>query len=464
MRRTRIIATIGPASVDTTTLTALIEAGVDVTRLNASHSDKKALADMLAQVRYCAERVGRPVAAMLDLPGPKLRVGDVCSGALLEKGAAFDIVAEDEQGDSKSASVPYDDLWRDVAAGDTVLLDDGCIVLEVQRSSPGLVETVVKAGGRLRPHKGVNVPSVRLSLPSVTAEDLELAVWAAEAGVDIVAQSFVRSAADVHLLREAMGPDGPWIVAKVEKHEAVDDLDAIIDAADAIMVARGDLGVEVPVEQVPILPRRIVATCRASGRPVIVATQMLESMIHAVSPTRAEASDVAQAIFQGADAVMLSAETAVGEDPVGVVETMARIALAAEAEGPPAPRRDRPRPGDVSEAVSAAVVRLAERLGAAAIITSTRSGSTACAVAAHRPSEPIVAVTSEPETARRLSLVWGVTALVIPGERTVEGTFDKACEAAVGAGLAHPGDIVALTAGVSVGRSGGTDLIRVITV
>jgi len=464
VRRTRIVATVGPASADSATLTALLEAGVDVARLNASHSDREELAAMLAQVRACAARAGRPVAVMLDLPGPKLRVGDVDDDAFLVAGAQFDIVSTPRTGDSSHASVPYDDLWRDVSEGDSVLLDDGCIVLRVVRTGPGRVETVVVSGGPLRPNKGVNLPSVRLSLPSVTAEDLDLAAWAAEAGVDIVAQSFVRSGADVRLLRTVLGPNGPWIVAKIEKHEAVDDIDAIIDAADAVMVARGDLGVEVPVEQVPVLQRRIVATCRAAGRPVIVATQMLESMIHAVSPTRAEASDVAQAIFQGADAVMLSAETAMGEYPVAVVATMARIVLAAEAEGTPAPRRERPRQGDISEAVSAAVVRLAERLGAAAIITATRSGATARAVAAHRPPEPIIAVTSEAETACRLSLVWGVTALVIPAERTAEATFDKALEAAADAGLVHRGDLVALTAGVSVGTSGGTDLIRVITV
>ncbi len=463
MRRTKIVATIGPASIDAPVLDALVEMGLDVARLNASHNDEAALADALAAVRAASERTGRLIGVMVDLPGPKMRIGEMADGVTLEPGAAFDLVTGTCRGDAGRACVTWRGLWRDLSPGDRVLLDDGRIVLETVRADEVSVHTRVIEGGPLLSRKGINVPGVRLSVPSVTDRDLELAAWARDAGVEFVAQSFVRGPADVARVRTVLGSEGPALIAKIEKHEAVAAMDAIVEAADAVMVARGDLGVEMPVEQVPVLQRSIVACARSARKPVIVATQMLESMIHDPAPTRAEASDVATAIFEGADAVMLSAETAVGDYPVGAVCMMARIAVAAEPAFERPPRTGSGRSRDVSGAVSAAVVTLAENLDVAAIVTATRSGATARAVAGLRPHVPVVAVTTELETARRLSLVWGVTPLLVMPSPTLEETFVGAVAATCEAGLARTGDLIALTAGVAVNVSGTTDVIRVVT-
>jgi pyruvate kinase len=297
----------------------------------------------------------------------------------------------------------------------------------------------------------------------VTERDRVIASWARYAGADYVAQSFVRSADDIAEIRSVLGPQGPWLIAKIEKYEAVAALDEIVEAADAVMVARGDLGVEMPVEQVPVLQRRIVEKAQAAGKPVAVATQMLDSMIDRPVPTRAEASDVAGAIFEGADAVMLSAETAVGSYPVEAIEMMARIALAAEPEFEPPPHETVPRSRDVAGAVSAAVVTLAENLDVAAIITATRSGATAMAVAGWRPESTIVAATTEAATARRLALVWGVEPMLVAAQPNVDDTLMGAVSAACDAGFIATGDLVAITAGVAVNVSGGTDLVRVVT-
>ena len=462
MRRTRIIATIGPASDSPGTLDALIAAGLDVARLNASHLDQPGLERTLRAVRDAEARAGVIIGVMLDLPGPKLRVGEVTPGTMLRSGAPFDICADHCTADELHACVTYDGLWRDVSEGDRILIDDGRLVLGVTAVAPGRVSTTVVTGGELRSHKGLNVPGVRLSLEAVTPEDMALAEWGRLAGVDFVAQSFVRSASDIVTLRAVLGQDGPLVVAKVEKHEAVQAIDEIIEAADAVMVARGDLGVEMPVESVPVLQRRIVEACRRVGRPVVVATQMLESMTNAASPTRAEASDVATAIFEGADAVMLSGETAVGDYPVQVVQTMSRIAEAAEAIGASPVAAAEGRSLDVSAAVSAAVVTLAANLDVTAIVTSTRSGATARSVAARRPDVPIVAPTTEICTARQLAIVWGVIPTVVPAVSELEETFELGVAAARRAGLACEGQLLALTAGVGVGRAGATDLIRVI--
>ncbi len=463
MRRTKIVATIGPATADAAVLDSLVAMGLDVARLNASHNEEDELAAALAAVRAASERSGKLLGVMVDLPGPKIRIGAVAEGSFLTSGAAFDLVPGDCMGDSEHACVTWRGMWRDLSPGDRVLVDDGRIVLETLRADETAVHTRVVEGGPLKSRKGVNVPGVRLSVPSITERDLRLAAWARDAGVEFVAQSFVRSPSDVARVREVLGPDGPALVAKIEKHEAVAALDAIIAAADAVMVARGDLGVEMPVEAVPVLQRQIVACARSSRKPVIVATQMLESMIHEPAPTRAEASDVATAIFEGADAVMLSAETAVGDHPVEAVAMMARIAQAAEAAFESPPRTSSARSRNVAAAVSAAVVTLAENLDVAAIVTATRSGSTARAVAGLRPHVPVVGVTTEIETARRLTLVWGVTPVLVPPQPTVDETFAGAVSATCDAGLAKSGDLVALTAGVAVNVSGTTDLIRVIT-
>jgi pyruvate kinase len=464
MRRTKIIATIGPASMRRDVLDRLVAAGLDVARLNASHNDVPELTEALEAVRDAASAASRHIAVMVDLPGPKLRVGDMATGVVLAAGQTFELVGERCVGDVSQAMVSWPDLWRDVEPGTRVLLDDGRIALCVTATEPGRVTTEVLQGGPLSSNKGVAVPTATLSMPGVTERDRMIAAWARDAGADYVAQSFVRGAADLVEIREVLGPHGPWLIAKIEKHEAVESLDEIVAAADAVMVARGDLGVEVPVEQVPILQRRIVEKAQAAGKPVAVATQMLDSMIDRPVPTRAEASDVATAIFEGADAVMLSAETAVGSYPVEAVETMARIALAAEPEFEPPPHESVPRSRDVAGAVSAAIVTLAENLDVAAIITATRSGATAMAVAGWRPESTIVAATTEAPTARRLALVWGVEPMLVIAQPNVEDTLMGAVAAARDAGFVASGDLVAITAGVAVNVSGGTDLIRVVTV
>jgi pyruvate kinase len=466
MRRTKIIATIGPACDQPGVMDALVEAGIDVARLNASHTPREDLERRLGIVRAAAERAGRHLAVMLDLGGPKLRVGEMAPGTQLDRGASFELLVGEGTGDASHACVNHARLGGDVAAGDRILLDDGRISLLVTDVTDGRVLTTVEVGGPLSGHKGVNVPGIRLSVDAITPKDIDDLSWALTAGIDMVAQSFVRDADDILRLRAAMGPSPVPIIAKIEKHEAAGDIDRIVAAADAVMVARGDLGVETSPEEVPVIQRAIIAACRASGRPVIVATQMLESMVHAVRPTRAEASDVANAVFESVDAVMLSAETAVGDHPALVVETMARICVTAEEYGladitahPLAAARD-----DVARAVSAAAASLARELDLAAIVTATESGATPRAVAAHRPGVPIVAITPDAAVARRLALVRGVYPHVVPAVRTLEEMAAAAVDVARATGVARPGDLVALTAGVAFNMPGTTDLIRVLHV
>ncbi len=463
MRRTKIVATVGPASDRPGVLDAMIAAGVDVARLNASHSSREELVRRLAEVRAAAGREGRHVAILVDLPGAKLRVGEVAPGTVLVEGAAFALLAEGGVGDAAGAVVSHARLSDDVAAGDRVLIDDGAIELRVCGVASGRVDTEVVTGGPLSSRKGVNVPGIRLSVEGVTALDEEIAQWAAGAGADWLAQSFVRSADDIRRLRAVVGEAVP-ICAKVEKHEAMDELDGIVAAADAVMVARGDLAVETSPEGVPVVQRHLVRMCRAAERPVIVATQMLESMRSAPRPTRAEASDVATAVFQLADAVMLSAESAVGDYPVQTVETMARIVGSAE-EHLAATGGFGPGPAVVdglTPAVAEAACDLAADLDAAAIVTATESGATARAVAARRPVTPVLAITPDAAAARRLALVWGIAPVVVGPYATLEDTAAEGLRVAREEGLAASGDEIVLTAGVAINRPGTTDMVRVL--
>jgi pyruvate kinase len=466
VRRTKLIATLGPATDAPGVLDSLVAAGLDVARLNSSHGSRDDLARRLAALRDAAARADRHVAVMLDLGGAKLRVGEIAPGTVLEAGARFELVAADgaagASGDATRAAVSYEGLPADVVTGDRILIDDGRVELRVLETSPGRVATEVTSGGPLASRKGVNVPGVRLGLDAITGRDLETLAWGLDAGVDLVAQSFVRSADDVIRLREAMGERAVPIVAKIEKHEALGELADIVEAADAVMVARGDLGVELSPEEVPVAQRRIIAACRSAGRPVIVATQMLESMTEATRPTRAEASDVANAIFDAVDAVMLSGETAIGRHPVLVLQTMDRIVRTAEAAALEHP--ESPRPGasdDISRAVSRAVCDLASGLDLAAIVTATQSGATARAVAAHRPTVPVVAATPDAAVARRLTLVWGVVPVVVGAYDSIDEMIVAAAAAARDAGVARKGDLVAVTGGVAVHVAGSTNLIQV---
>jgi pyruvate kinase len=463
MRRTKIVATIGPATESPEILDALILAGLDVARLNSSHSGPEDLARRLEAVREAADRAGRHVAVMLDLAGPKLRLGEVKEGTRLEGGADFTLVSGECDGDGSRACLSYEGLAEDVVPGDRLLLDDGALELEVTGVDRGAVVTRVVTGGPLSSRKGLNAPGVDLGVDVITDYDREVVAWGLEAGVDLVAQSFVRSARDIEALREVIGESGVHVVAKVETYAATTDILAIAAASDVVMVARGDLGVETSSEEVPVLQRRIIGVCRDAGVPVIVATQMLESMTSAPRPTRAEASDVANAIFDRVDAVMLSAETAVGDYPVESVETMARIARHAEESGvwDSTPHASAGDSDDVTAAVSSAVCELANDLALEAIVTATQSGATARAVARHRPSVPVVAVTPDPAVARRLCVVWGVRSLVVPLADDTDLMLDSVMAAVRDAGLAGPGQRVAVTAGITSRVPGATDFVLV---
>lgn len=462
MRRVKIIATLGPATDDPAVLDAIIGRGVDVVRLNAAHAGPGELSVRLTAVREASERAGRRVGVLLDLPGPKIRLGEMVPETTLVAGAPFRILSEECVGDAAHACVSYAEFAHDVHAGDRVLLDDGRIELKVTGVAVGEVRTEVVTGGPLLSRKGVNVPGVTLSVEAITRYDRTLLAWAMANEVDWIGQSFVRTARDVEALREYMTARVIPILAKIEKHEAAEAIDQIVSAADGVMVARGDLAVETAPEVVPVLQRRIVAAARGAGKPVVVATEMLDSMRTHVRPTRAEASDVANAIFNRADAVMLSGETAVGEYPVEAVDTMARIAETAEEAAPPArPPRSAGDGRDVQEAVSAAVCELATDLDLAAIVTMTQSGATTRAVARHRPDAPIIAVTPHEGTARALALVWGVDSVVNPLDGPNITRLEAAISAVVAAGAAKPGERIAVTAGLSTHAAGGSDFVHV---
>jgi len=462
MRRTKIVATLGPATDDPEVLDAMVRAGLDVARINASHTEPPELATRLEAVRSAERRCGVALGVLLDLPGPKLRVGSVASGTLLFAGETFVLRAGKCDGDAAGACVSYDGLADDVSIGDAILVDDGRLELVVTGFTGRDVTTRVVLGGPLSSRKGINVPGATLGVASITDRDRSLLEWAEHSGVDYIAQSFVRSADDVRSLRALMTHRPIPIVAKIEKHEAIDRIEEIIEAADAVMVARGDLGVETSPEIVPVVQRRVVAAAREAGKPVVVATQMLESMTNSPRPTRAEASDVANAIFSRVDACMLSGETSVGEYPVETVETMARIAATAEGASV---RAQRSHAGavtsNVQEAVSAAVCDLAADLCLAAIVPITESGATALAVARHRPDTPIVAATSSPHVARRLQLVWGVRPLIMYFAQDTDTLLDSALCAIREEGFARPGEQIALTAGRATRLEGGTNFILV---
>jgi pyruvate kinase len=461
LRRTKIIATLGPATDSPEVLRDLLRAGADVVRLNAAHAGIDELDARLGAVRDAAAALDRQVGVLVDLAGPKIRIGEVTSGTILLEGEPFEIRAEKCIGDTARACISYAGLAGDVAPGDRILLDDGRIELEVVGADEGNVRTVIRVGGLLLGRKGVNLPGVSLSVEPISDADRAVLAWAQEAEVDWVGQSFVRSAADIDLLRSLLTVRAIPVLAKIEKHEAIEHIDEIVERADAVMVARGDLGVETSPEVVPVLQRRIVEIARGLGRPAVIATEMLDSMRTASRPTRAEASDVASAVFGDADALMLSGETAVGEHPVEAVATMARIVSAAEGAARPIQPRHAHDCRDTQMAVSAAVAELAADLDLAAIVTLTQSGATALAVARNRPDTTVIAATPSPETARRLSLVWGVTTMLTPLPEDLAEMLDLVIAAVRDAGMVGVGTKVAVTAGLSARTSGGTDAILV---
>jgi pyruvate kinase len=462
-RRTKIVATLGPASDTADRLRELIAAGVDAVRLNLSHGKHEEHAARAWLVREIAAEVGRPVALIADLQGPKLRVGDLEEPIVLMRGQEITVCAEDAATDGELPVAPA--VISDVLEpGHDVLIDDGLVRLRVEEVASGRARCAVVVGGAITSHKGVNLPGVPLPIPSITPKDSADLDFALETGVDFVALSFVRSSTDIRDLHEIIEKAGSHahVIAKIEKAEAIDMLDDILEATDAVMVARGDLGVEIGPALVPLLQKRIILKALERGKPVITATQMLESMIHSAEPTRAEASDVANAILDGTSAIMLSGETAVGEYPVEAVAYMDRIARAIEPSMDY--RHELPEAHEnptIGGAMSNAACDLAEALRAAAILVPTFSGRTANAVARLRPRRPIVGLTHIDWAMRQLALEWGVTPLLIPEAPDVEDLWQKSIDAAREAGIVAAGDRVVITAGTAVNIPGTTNVIKV---
>jgi pyruvate kinase len=463
-RKTKIVATLGPASSNAEMLEQLHQAGADVFRLNFSHGSHEDHGRNIDLIRALEARTKHPIGILADVQGPKLRVGRFMGGAVvLTNGQTFRLDLNPTPGDSRRANLPHPEIIKAAQIGSHLLLDDGKLKLRVTHVRDDHLETVVVNGGRLSDRKGVNVPDVVLPIPALTEKDRADMAFALERGVEYIGLSFVQRPEDVLEARELI-KGRAWVLSKMEKPQALDNLEEIVRLSDAIMVARGDLGVELPPEEVPLAQKRLVASARASGKPVIVATQMLESMISAPTPTRAEASDVATAVFDGADAVMLSAETAAGQFPIEAVTIMDRIVARVEKDDGWRGLTDRRRPEPektTSGAIAAAASQVAQTIDAAAIAALTNSANTALRVARERPTAPILGLTPNNETARRLALTWGVHPVVAPVTHSMTETVAVATKIARTEGIAEPGQDIVIVAGMPFGKSGSTNALRV---
>jgi pyruvate kinase len=470
MRRAKIVCTLGPSAETPEQLKALVAAGLDIGRLNLSHGSYAEHETRYFNLRKAADEAGRAVGILVDLQGPKIRLGTFAAGPIrLQRGDRFIITTEDVPGDQNICSTTYKGLAGDCNPGDRILIDDGRVALDVvEVDGPRVICTTVE-GGKVSNNKGINLPGVAVSVPAMSEKDVADLRWALgenKAGVraDMIALSFVRSAKDiddVHAVMDELGVRLP-VIAKVEKPQAVDNLDEIVDAFDAIMVARGDLGVEMPLEQVPLVQKKLITMCRRNAKPVIVATQMLDSMISASRPTRAEASDVANAIFDGADAVMLSAETSVGEYPVETVQTMAKIICAVEeqvlAKGLPASIS---KPRTKGGAVARAAAELGDYLGASYLVAFTKSGDTAKRLSRYRSPIPILAFTPEPIVRSQLALSWGVETFIGEEVGSTDEMVIQVDQALLKLGRCQPGELIIITAGSPPGIPGSTNAVRV---
>ena len=465
MIHTKIVCTIGPASESVEMLEKLIQAGMNVARLNFSHGSHEEHGRRIKNIRIAAEALGTTVAILLDTKGPEIRLGRLAAEKYtVVEGQEVILTTRDVLGQDNVFPVTYHGLPQDVAPGNSILIDDGLIGLEVKEVQGEDVVCLVKNGGDILPNKGINLPGVEVSLPGVTEKDVSDIIFGIEQGIDFIAASFVRKPGDVLEIRRILEEHGADIdiIAKIENRAGVKNIDEILKVSDGIMVARGDLGVEIPAEEVPIVQKMIIDRCNKAGKPVITATQMLDSMMRNPRPTRAEASDVANAIFDGTDAVMLSGETASGKYPVQSVETMARIASKAETEA----KYNVKAKGvmtlpTITDAISHASFSIANDLKAGAIITPTTSGSTAKMVSKYRPKAPIIAATPNPRVQRKLCLVWGVHSVLIPETTGTDEMVGEAVAAALKERLIKCGDLVVVTAGVPAGNPGTTNLIKV---
>ncbi|MER6071180.1 pyruvate kinase [Streptomyces sp. NPDC001817] len=468
MRRAKIVCTLGPATDSYDQIKALVDAGMDVARFNLSHGTHAEHEERYRRVRKAADETGRSVGILADLQGPKIRLGRFSEGpVLLERGDTFTItVEEDVEGDRHRCGTTYAGLAADVSPGERVLVDDGKVCLEVTAVDGPRVRTLVVEGGMVSDHKGLNLPGVAVSVPALSEKDEEDLRWALRTGFDIIALSFVRSGDDVKGVHRIMAEEGRRlpVIAKVEKPQAVANLDGIVAAFDGLMVARGDLGVEMPLEQVPIVQKRAVKLAKRNAKPVIVATQMLDSMVDNSRPTRAEASDVANAVLDGTDAVMLSGETSVGKYPVETVRTMAKIVAAAEedmlAKGLP-PLTERNKPRTQGGAVARAAAEMGDFLGAKFLVAFTQSGDTARRLSRYRSPIPLLAFTPVPATRSQLSLTWGAETFLGPHVDSTDAMVDQVDELLLKYGRCEKGDIVVITAGSPPGVSGSTNMVRV---
>ncbi|MDJ1158301.1 pyruvate kinase [Chelatococcus sp. SYSU_G07232] len=464
MRRVKILATLGPASNEPAMIARLFEAGADVFRINMSHMSKDELAERVAAIRSVEEKYGRPIGILVDLQGPKLRVGTFDGdAAMLAAGDRFVLDADPRPGNAKRVHLPHPEILESLEAGHTVLVDDGKIRLVVESVGKGKAVTRVVVGGKISNRKGVSLPDTVIPVSAMTEKDRTDLEAAVNIGVDWIALSFVQRPEDIAEVRK-IARGRALVMAKIEKPQAVARLDEIIEAADALMVARGDLGVEMPLEKVPGIQKQITRAARRLGKPVVVATQMLESMITSPVPTRAEVSDVGTAVFEGADAVMLSAESAAGQYPVEAVTTMNRIAE--EIEGDPNYRAiingQRAEPEATgADAIAAAARTIAETLDLKAIVAWTASGATGLRIARERPQTAVLALTPNVSTARRLALVWGVHAIVTEDARDVDDMATRACQQAYRDDFAKPGQRIIIVAGVPFGTPGATNMVRV---
>ncbi len=470
LRKTKIVCTIGPASESVETLAKLINSGMNVARLNFSHGDYEEHGERIKNIREAAKLTGKMVAILLDTKGPEIRTHNMQGGAIELKSGENIIVSMNEvEGTVEKFSITYPGLIDDVQAGSKILLDDGLIGLEVLSidKNAGEILTKILNSGTLKNKKGVNVPGVSVNLPGITEKDTNDILFGIEQGVDFIAASFVRRTSDVLEIRQLLEENDAahiHIIPKIENQEGVDNIDDILEVSDGLMVARGDLGVEIPAEEVPLVQKMLIKKCNALGKPVITATQMLDSMQRNPRPTRAEASDVANAIFDGTDAIMLSGETAAGLYPVEAVQTMNNIASRAEQaldHKEILTNRSKDTEHNVTDAIGQSVAHTALNLEVNAIITPTESGRTARMISKYRPKAPIVAVTSNPSVSRRLSLVWGVYPQMSVFATTTDEMLDIAVQESLNSGIVKHGDLVVITAGVPVGEAGTTNLMKI---
>jgi pyruvate kinase len=467
MRRAKIVATLGPATSSYENIRAIIEAGVDVARMNLSHGSYDVHEEIYHTVRKAAADAGKSVGIFVDLQGPKIRLGKFVDGPhYLEKGDVFKITIEEILGTKEICGTTFKGLCGDVKPGDLLLIDDGKVTLRATEVTDTTVTTVCEVPGNVSNNKGINLPGVAVNVPALSEKDEADLRWAIKLGADMIALSFVRNASDIVRVHEIMNEEGKFLptIAKIEKPQAVEALEEIIDAFDGIMVARGDLGVELPLEQVPLVQKRAVELSRRWAKPVIVATQMLESMIESPRPTRAEASDVANAILDGADAVMLSGETSVGAWPVITVETMARIVESTEENGIDRIPALGTRPHTHSGAVSLAAVEIAELLGCKYVCVFTESGDSFRRVSRLRSSVPLLAFTPSEVTQRRLSLSWGSQTMLVAPVTHTDGMMQQVDELMLASGLVKVGDEVVVVAGTPPGVPGSTNSLRVLRV